>query len=121
MTTTLFAIKVSSIRFISNVFKNQNATYYYLLNSYISNVIIGILFLPLLFLFTFSNKIITDKILIICIIIIIILNVIKLIRNIISGFSYSKFSSLYLILYLCTVEILPIIILIKLFNRLVSI
>ena len=77
---TLFAFKVVLSRFISNIFKNQDATYYYLLNSYISNIIIGLLFLPLLFLFTFSDKIISDKILIICIIIIIFINLIKKVK-----------------------------------------
>ena len=120
MIITLFSFNVVLSRFISNIFKNQDATYYYLLNSYISNIIIGLLFLPLLFLFTFSDKIISDKILIICIIIIIFINLIRIIKNIISGINYSKFSSLYLFLYLCTIEFLPIILLIKLVNGLVS-
>ena len=116
----LFGVKIIFIRFISNTFRNYNVTSYYLLNSYISNIIIGFLFLPLLFLYTFSDKIISDKILIICTIIIILFNFIRIVRNTISGINYSKFSSLYLFLYLCTIEFLPIIILIKLFNGLVS-
>jgi len=116
----LYGVKIIFIRFISNIFRNYNVTSYYLLNSYISNIIIGFLFLPLLFLYTYSDKIISDKILIICTIIIILFNLIRIGRNIISGINYSKFSSLYLFLYLCTIEFLPIIILIKLFNGLVS-
>lgn len=116
----LFGVKIIFIRFISNTFRNYTVTSYYLLNSYISNIIIGFLFLPLLFLYTFSANIISDKILIICAIIIILFNLIRIGRNIISGINYSKFSSLYLFLYLCTIEFLPIIILIKLFNGLVS-
>jgi hypothetical protein len=113
-------IKNIFIRFISNTFRNQMVTSYYLLNGNISNIIIGILLIPLLFLYSFADNFISDKLLIFCIIIVILINIIRIVRNITSSFNYSKFSSLYLFLYLCTVELLPIIIIVKLFNRFIS-
>ncbi len=117
---TLYIAKILFIRLISNTFRNQIVTSYYLLNGSISNIIIGILLTPLLFLYTFSDKFISDKILIICIVIIILINVVRIVRNITSSFNYSRFSSLYLFLYLCTVELLPIMIIVKLINRFIS-
>ena len=116
----LYFSKILFIKSFNNTFKNYNITFYYLLNGFTSDIIIGLLFLPLLFLYTFSNKIFSSNILFICIIILLVFNSIRLIRNILSSINYSRFSNLYLFLYLCTVEILPVILLLKLFNGLIS-
>ncbi len=113
-------LKILLIKFISNAFRNINATFYYLLNTYISNIITGFLVLPFLFLYSFSSNFITDKLLIICILIIFIFYFIRIFRNTFTGINYSRFSSLYLFLYLCTVEFLPVILLTKFINGLVS-
>jgi hypothetical protein len=82
-----WVVKVFGIRLLGMVFKTENTTAMYLLNVLVINYItLIILILSLLFLF---------------------------VRGFLIGLSLTKFSYIFLFVYLCTLEILPLIILIK--------
>jgi len=98
-------IQISSI-----IFLTRQVTIKYFLNSLIFNIIIGILLLPILLLTTYSGSPILIKMAIGLVGSILIY---KLFKSIIVGLSNTKFSIVYLFLYLCTVEILPVLLLIK--------
>ncbi len=106
--------------FIGFVFKNNNASSYFLLNSLIFNIVLGLLLLPFdIFLF-YSIQSIAQNLLFVGFLIILIINAIRYFRYLIIGISYSKFSQFYLFLYLCTLEILPLLILIKIYIGLID-
>lgn len=110
----LVLVKWSITSFIGFVFKNNNASNILLLNGLIFNIVIGIMLIPLNIFLIYTNLSISANILYFGIFTILIINAIRYYRNIIIGISYSKFSQFYLFLYLCTLEILPLLIIIKL-------
>jgi hypothetical protein len=116
----LLLIKSFITRFIGNLFKNSVATSAYLLNSLIFNIITGLILLPVNVFLAFSNPVFSRVLIILSLIMLLIFNVIRFGRYIIIGVSYSKFSKFYLFLYLCTLEILPILILIKIYISLID-
>jgi hypothetical protein len=118
--TLLYFFKQIATKFIGVLFKNTSASYVYMLNGFIFNLIIGIVLLPFLLFMVYSNAAISSISTIFGIVIILILSVIKYIRYFIIGVSYSKFSQFYLFLYLCTLEILPILIIVKIIIGLIN-
>lgn len=104
--------KVSIIKFIGFVFKNQAAAFEYNLTSLIYLEVTGLFLLPLSLPAIFQNPQVFSKIGIIIVLIGLLIN---LIRGFWVGLYNTKFSLFYLILYLCTLEILPLIIVAKIF------
>ncbi|MDP4290286.1 MAG: DUF4271 domain-containing protein [Bacteroidota bacterium] len=105
-------IKVSAIRFLGFVFKNQSSAYEYNLTSLIYLEIIGLILLPLSLPAIFQDPQLFSKIGLIVILTGLLIN---LIRGFLVGLYNTKFSIFYLILYLCTLEILPLIVVVKIF------
>jgi hypothetical protein len=103
-------IKVSGIRMLGMVFKTENTTGMYLLNVLVINIITGMVLIPLLVLVIYMKSVF---LLHITLIIIILSLLFLFIRGFLIGLSLTKFSYLFLFVYLCTLEILPLIILIK--------
>ena len=93
------------------IFLTRKVTNKYLLNSLIFNINIAILLLPVLIVSTYTKSAILLKITLVFIGIILIY---KLFRAIMVGLTNTKFSIVYLFLYLCTVEILPVLLVLKL-------
>lgn len=114
LVSLLVLAKWTITSFIGFVFKNNNASSIILLNSLIFNIVIGILLIPINVFLNYTNYSISVNILYFGVFTILIINTIRYYRNIIIGISYSKFSQFYLFLYLCTLEILPLLIIIKL-------
>ena len=104
-------VKILLIRFLGKIFKTYQATYEYILNIFILIFISGIFLLPLLVLTVYLKSVF---LLYICLIFFILLFLFRFIRGFIIGISVSKFSYMLLIVYLCSLEILPVIILAKL-------
>ncbi|MCX6252431.1 MAG: DUF4271 domain-containing protein [Bacteroidetes bacterium] len=104
-------LKISIIRILETIFKTYHASSDYMLNILLMNVLSGLLLLPLLILVIYLKS---GFLLYICLILFSILFVFRLVRGFTIGMSYSKFSYLLLFVYLCTLEILPLIILAKL-------
>ena len=105
-----WVIKVTGIRLLGMVFKTENTTGMYLLNVLVINIITGMVLIPLLVLVIYMKSVFFLHITLI----IIILSLLFLfVRGFLIGLSLTKFSYLFLFVYLCTLEILPLIILIK--------
>lgn len=105
-------LKVTGIRMLGKVFKTENTTGMYLLNILVVNIITGILLIPLLVMVVYMKSVI---ILYLTIGIIVLSLLFLFIRGFFIGLSLTKFSYVFLFVYLCTLEILPLIILIKIF------
>jgi hypothetical protein len=104
-------LKFLLIQIIRSIFLTSEATSRYVLNSLIFNLNLGTLLLPFLVLISYTRSLI---LIYSVIFIIVIVFIYKLFRGLFVGLSHSKFSIFYLFLYLCTVEILPVIIVVKL-------
>ncbi len=110
MVFLFYLFKNLLIRFIGYVFRTQEETNDYLLYNLIYILVIGtLLIIPLVIQSYFSNKIG----LYIAFVFIILSEIYRLTKEVISLFSYSKFSVLFIFLYLCTVEIIPVMIIYK--------
>ena len=116
----LYVLKQIIAKFIGIVFKNNTATYIYLLNKSVFNIVTGILLLPLLLFVTYSEGVINSFAINMSIVLLTLLYALRYFRYIIIGVSFSKFSHFYLFLYLCTLEILPILIIIKIIIKLID-
>lgn len=104
-------IRLVLIRMLGWTFKNFEITSQYLMNSMAFHFIMGIILLPLLVIsaYTFIPAFIYLSLGIAGI-----LFILRLFRGIIIGLSDTNFSIFYLFFYLCTVEILPILVIVKL-------
>lgn len=104
-------IKNLALNFIGNVFKNYLVVTEYILTNFVFNIITGIVLLPLIIVSVYmpsQEMIYTGAILWV------LAFIYRLIRELITGLSYTKFSLFYRILYLCTFEIIPLIAITKL-------
>jgi hypothetical protein len=103
-------IKVIWILLLGKVFKTENTTGTYLLNVLVINVITGLVLIPLLVLLVYMKSVF---ILYITLVVIVFSLLFLFVRGFLIGLSLTKFSYIFLFVYLCTLEILPLIILIK--------
>lgn len=96
------------------IFKTTKPSNEILTQLLIFNFLSGIVVLPFITLFYYSES---STFLIFGIVIWSIIQIYRFIRLFVLGFSYSIFSGLHLFLYLCTLEIVPIVILIKIVSN----
>jgi len=108
---TFWTVKIAFIRFLGKIFKTAQATHEYIINILILIFVSGIILLPLLVLTVYLKSIF---LLYIYLIFFILLFIFRFIRGFIIGISVSRFSYMLLFVYLCSLEILPVIILAKL-------
>jgi hypothetical protein len=104
--------KVTLIRFLGFVFKTDSSSYEYNLTSLIYFEIIGLVLLPLSLLVIYQDPQLFSKIGLLILLIGLLLN---LSRGFLVGLHNTKFSLVYLILYLCALEILPLFVVVKIF------
>jgi hypothetical protein len=106
----VWIVKVAVIQLTGMIFTTQKRSFEYLLNAYMINLVIGLflifLLLPMIYL---NGKVFFY----IGMGFLLIMFVFRLIKGITIGFSFAKFSRFHLFLYLCTLEILPLAVLIK--------
>ena len=104
---TYYLAKLILIRFIGYVFNTQRESNDYLLYNLIFLLVIGVfLLIPVIIQSYISNTIG----LYVALCFIALAEIFRLIKAIITLFSDSKFSVLFIFLYLCTVEIIPVVI-----------
>lgn len=103
-------LKAGLIQMSGVVFKTQDQTHAYRLNALIFNHTTGIFIFPVLLLAIYWES---EPFIWIAAGLLSIMLIYRFIRSISIGLSNSKFSVFYLILYLCTLEILPLIVLAK--------
>jgi hypothetical protein len=106
----LYLLKTATVTLIGNVFKTTRNAHEYLVNNMIFNIVTGLLLLPAV---TFSIYIDKSVYLWIAISVVSILLIYRFIRSFMIGLSNTQYSIFYLFLYLCTLEILPLILLLK--------
>jgi hypothetical protein len=105
------AVKVATIRLLGIIFKTRETTNSYLLNMLIFALLSGPLLLVGLILILYLKSVF---LLHLCVIIIILLLIFRFVRAFLIGISLTKFSYLFLFVYLCSLEILPLLVIIKL-------
>jgi hypothetical protein len=103
-------LKIGLIRFLSFIFRTHQPSNEYILNILIFNILTGIFLLPLLVFAVYLKCVIF---LWICMIIFTLFFIFRLIRGFLIGISITKFSSVFLFVYLCSLEMLPLVVLIK--------
>ncbi|PKP35296.1 MAG: hypothetical protein CVU00_02920 [Bacteroidetes bacterium HGW-Bacteroidetes-17] len=106
----LFLYKVLFIQFTANIFQTEKPSYELLVNILIFNLIIGLIILPIITLFIFTQL---DILLYISLGIYFIGLFLRQFRQFMVGLSRSIFSVLHLFLYLCTLELIPVVIISK--------
>lgn len=99
------------IRFIGNIFKNYDQSFEYRITELMFYLVYGIISIPFLLLINYSESIFFLYILLF---ISAIWFCYKLFRDFAIGLSNVKFPILYILLYICTVEIMPLFVIIKL-------
>lgn len=110
-------VKFIVVRFIAWVFRTENAARVYFLNILTFNHWIGIVLLPVLIIDVFNQSIHFTGF---AWIIFILLNAFKIIRGAYIGHKNLNFSAYYLFLYLCAIEIAPLIIVLKIARDLLT-
>lgn len=114
---TLFYIgKIVVIRLSAALFAAGEEITEYLFNLFLFNNILGILLLPLAIAVVFANAISPQKILIFSGILVFLAFIFRIVKCFYIGSITTKFSKSYIILYICTLEILPLIVVIKAFS-----
>ena len=103
-------LKISAIWFLGIVFRTIPSTQDYLQNILAFSFITGLILLPLLILAVFLHS---NILLYIILIIIGLLYFFRVMRGVFIGISLKKFSWLFLFVYLCTLEILPLLVILK--------
>ncbi|MFI5150597.1 MAG: DUF4271 domain-containing protein [Bacteroidia bacterium] len=111
----MYLVKILSIRFLALTtgFKAEGSEYIYTILLF--NKVAGLIMFPLVLLLAFARQLNPVHLLYIGISILSILLIYRLLRLIQVALSTSGVSVLYLFLYLCTLEILPFVVIIKLF------
>ncbi|MEI7500541.1 MAG: DUF4271 domain-containing protein [Bacteroidota bacterium] len=106
------AVKVALIRLLGTIFKTRETTNSYLLNMLVFALFSGPVLLVGLILHLYLKSVL---ILYLCLIILTLILIFKFVRGLLIGISLTKFSYLFLFVYLCSLEILPLLVIIKLF------
>lgn len=113
LTLGLFNTKLGIIRFLGWLFKTPGLSFQYRLNIRLFTIIQGIILIPLAAgaaLMPGSNNV---YFLIVAGVLVLLLNVYKFIRGFVVGFQDLRFAGVYIFVYLCTLEILPLLIVVK--------
>jgi len=109
-TVLFWSVKISAVRFLGIVFQTMPSTREYLQNILSFLFITGLILIPLLILSLF----LTSKLLLYTTLIITaLLYFFRVLRGFFIGISLKKFSYLFLFVYLCTLEILPMLVILK--------
>jgi hypothetical protein len=109
-----YLLKMALFWFNGYIFRASNETSDYVLNLYLFGQITGICLLPVIVITTYfeNNKIVLYA----GAVVIILLSIYRLLKGFVIALSKSKVSAYYIFLYLCTLEILPLVLLVKIFR-----
>ena len=109
-TIVLITAKITVIQFIGTIFKTKETTGSYLLNILIFALLSGPVVLTFLVFMVYTGSV---TFLYVSCIVILLINLLRFFRSFMIGMGLRKFSYLFLFVYLCTLEILPLLVLIK--------
>ena len=111
--TLYYFLKMGLYKSCGFIFRSAKETSDYILNIYIFGQVTGVVLLPLIVMITYINN---EFIIYIGLTVIALSYVYRLFRGVTITISNVKISMYYIFLYLCTLEILPLLILIKVFQ-----
>jgi hypothetical protein len=110
-------IKNLMINFVGNLFKNYLILTDYIHTNFVFNMVIGVILMPIVIIAVFLPSVLMIYI---GVIVWLAVYLYRIIRQVFTGLYYTKFSLFYRILYLCTFEIIPLLVLTKLVMSLLS-
>lgn len=105
-----YIVKYVLMYFIAWVFKAKESSIAYFRNILIVNNFVGLVLLPAIIIYTYNPS---DIVLYLALGILVVINLYKIVRGSIIGHQRSGFTAYYLILYLCAIEIAPLLLIIK--------
>lgn len=111
MVLLLWIVKNVAVVIVGNIFKNHIVLSEYLLTNFVFNLTLGMILLPIGILAVYMQSVETIYI---GLIVWVLVNIYRIAREFFIELSYTKFSWVYRILYLCTLEIIPLIVFTKL-------
>lgn len=111
-----YGLRSLFIYLIGWTFNTHESTNSYLVNSSVMDEMLGVFMLPISLVLLTGNRPEGKTVLMIGLVLFTVVLLYRIIRNFLVGLSNVKFSSLYLFLYLCTIEILPVLAFGKLIN-----
>ncbi len=109
----VYTIKLAILKIIGHIFQIDKAIAIYIFNVFLINNLLGIVLLPVLTFISFSH-IYNEYGVYLAVVLSGSAFLYRISRGALIGIGYSRFSILYLFLYLCALEIAPLIVLVKL-------
>jgi hypothetical protein len=106
----LYALKVVIVRLIAWIFNTRKANRIYVENIFVSNIFTGLLLLPVVFYNAFTPSLFN---LFIMLGLLVVINLYKFLRGLMLSYAASGFSVYYLFLYLCGIELAPLLVIYK--------
>ncbi len=115
-----YCLKFASIKLFGYIFKVQREANDYMMTIFLFCNTLGLFMLPIVVGLTFVKQVSPLVFIYSGIGVIVTFFLIRMIRGLILGLNSSEISKIYLFMYLCTLEILPIAIMVKLFMLIVK-
>jgi hypothetical protein len=109
--TGFWLIKIITMNLLSKIFKTGQTNHEYLLNIVMFSSLTGLVLLPMTVFMVYLKS---EALLYVCFALVILMFAIRFIKGLLIGFSLTKFSYLFLFVYLCALELLPLAVLLKL-------
>ena len=112
-----YAIKFLTLKICGWLFEQEREMATYIFNIFLINNILGMALLPFICIFAYNKTLAASWLLIMPLVLIGIAFCWRIFRGIQIGLGIPSFSPLYLFLYLCTLEIAPLMILLRMVNQ----
>ncbi len=113
--TLMYGVKIVSMRFLGFLFEQREASNEYTFTILLFNKTIGLILFPVVVLLAFSYGFSPDILIGLGIILWSIVLIYRIFRCLLIGVGTGGLSLLYFLLYLCTLEILPFVVIFKVF------
>ncbi len=112
---SIYGIKLLVIRLVGSLFETQKEIREYTISVFLFCNTVGLFMLPVVICLSFLKQVNPSVFIYSGLAIIAVFFLTRLVRGLIIGFNSTRVSKFYLFLYLCTLEIVPLIIMVKLF------
>ena len=110
-----YFVKITVTRILGNIFDVRDAASEYVYNVLLFNKTTGLVLFPICMLLAYARQIPPEILVWTGIVSSLLILIYRLLRVILIGVANSSVSFFYIILYLCTLEIIPFIVIIKVF------
>ncbi len=115
--SSVFTLKFLALRFCAYLFHLGREMSTYIFNIFIINNLLGLILIPFIALILFGNILSASTLIMIALGLIVIAYLYRIGRGILIATRYPGFSPVYLFLYLCALEIAPLLVLLKLVSK----